>query len=148
MDPATINRTGSAYVQLLRDLDALVATESSFLLGPWLHDARAKGVVNGTVQTDCTGTVVDTALKGDCQHFYEWGARVQLTTWYPTAKDGPMPLRDADYARKHLSPLIKDYYARRAELLLAQALADAAASKPLDAAAVLRLRAELAYNFT
>jgi hypothetical protein len=148
MDPATINRTGSAFVHLLRDLDALVSTESSFLLGTWLRDARAKGVLNGTTQTDCTGTAVDSALKGDCQHFYEWNARVQLTTWYPTAEGEPMPRRDTDYARKHWSPLIKDYYATRAELLLAQALADAAAGKPLDAAAVLKFRGELAYNFT
>ena len=146
--PATINRTGSAFVELLRDLDDLVATESSFLLGPWLRDARAKGVLNGTAQTDCTGTLVDSALKGDCRHFYEWGARVQLTTWYPTAEGKPMPLRDTDYARKHWSPLVKDYYARRAELLLEQALADAAAGQSLDAAAVLKFRAQLAYNFT
>ena len=101
MDAAAVERTGSAFVQLLRDLDALVATDSSFLLGPWLHDARAKGVMNGTTQTDCVGTVVDHVLQGDCRRFYEWGARVQLTTWYPTSKGEAMPLRDTDYARKH-----------------------------------------------
>ena len=55
------------------------------------------------------------------------------------------------YARTHVcrSPLIRDYYARRASLLLEQALADARAGKPApDGAAVLKLRAGLAYNFT
>ena len=75
-------------------------------------------------------------------------ARTQLTTWYPTTDGDPMPLRDTDYARKHWSPLIKDYYARRAVMLLDQALADATASKPLDADAVLRLRAQLAFEWT
>ena len=51
-------------------------------------------------------------------------------------------------AGKHWSPLIKDYYARRAAMLLAQALADAKASKPLDTAAVLTLRAQLAFEWT
>ena len=92
--------------------------------------------------------MVDSVLKGDCTRFLEWNARTQLTTWYPTTKGNPMPLRDHDYARKHWSPLIRDYYARRAEMLLAQALADAAKSKPLDTAAVLRLRAQLAFEWT
>ena len=59
-----------------------------------------------------------------------------------------MPLRDTDYARKHWSPLIRDYYARRAAMLLDQALTDATAGKPLDAAAVLQLRAQLAFDWT
>ena len=73
---------------------------------------------------------------------------MQLTSWYPTAKGQPTPLRDTDYARKHWSPLIKDYYGKRAQLLLARALADADAGRPLNADAVLTMRSELAYNFT
>ena len=148
LDSATLNRTGQAYVNLLLDLDALVATDSAFLLGSWLRDARAWGTVNGSAMQDCTGTVIDSVLKGDCQRFLEWNARTQLTTWYPTPEGKPMPLRDTDYARKHWSPLIRDYYARRAAMLLAQALVDAMASKPLDTAAVLRLRAQLAFEWT
>ena len=149
LDGAKLNRTGQAYVELLIDLDQLVATDSSFLLGPWLRDARAWGILNGSTMHDCTGTVIDSVLKGDCQRFLEWNARTQLTTWYPTIDpDGPMPLRDTDYARKHWSPLIKDYYARRAAMLLALALANADAGEPLDTAAVLRLRAQLAFEWT
>ena len=143
-----VNRTGRAYVDLLLDLDQLVATDSSFLLGPWLRDARAWGVLNGSTMFDCTGTVIDSVLAGNCSRFLEWNARTQLTTWYPTIKGKPMPLRDTDYARKHWSPLVKDYYARRAAMLLDQALTDAEAKKPLDTAAVLRLRAQLAYDWT
>ena len=148
LDNAVLKQTGQAYVDLLMDLDELVATDSAFLLGPWLRDARAWGTVNGSAMHDCTGTVVDSVIKGDCQRFLEWNAKTQLTTWYPTAEGKPMPLRDTDYARKHWSPLIRDYYARRAAMLLAQALEDAVANKPLDTAAVLRLRAQLAFEWT
>lgn len=148
LDGAALKRTGQSYVDLLLDLDSLVATDTAFLLGPWLRDARAWGAVNGSTMNDCIGTVIDSVLNGDCQRFLEWNARTQLTTWYPTVKGEPMPLRDTDYARKHWSPLIKDYYARRAAMLLAQALADAAASNPLDTAAVLQLRAQLAFEWT
>jgi len=101
LNAARILATGELYVQLLRDIDALVATESAFLLGPWLQSARAWGV--GT--SDCfAGT---TPL--DCPDFYEWNARCQLTTWIPTPvgatvkPDGP-----DDYASKHWSGLIND----------------------------------------
>ena len=76
LDAATINATGTRYIQVLRDLDTLVATEPAFLLGSWLSSARAWG--NGT---DCTDTILGNL---SCPDFMEWNARVQLTTWYPT----------------------------------------------------------------
>lgn len=44
-----VARTGDAYVALLLELDALVATDEAFLLGPWLVSARAWGAN----ATDC-----------------------------------------------------------------------------------------------
>ena len=37
----TLTTTGDAYISLLRDIDALVATDSAFLLGPWLEVGMA-----------------------------------------------------------------------------------------------------------
>jgi alpha-N-acetylglucosaminidase len=143
LDANTVNHTGSMYVDLLNDLDSLVSTAPDFLLGPWLTAARAWGMN----ASDCNGTML--GEDSDCAHFYEWNARVQLTTWYPTqANASEVPPRDTDYARKHWSPLVRDYYAVRAANLLRQALIDAAASKPLDQAAVALERAQLAYNWT
>ena len=51
---ASVNRTGTLYEDLLLDLDRLLATDTAFMLGPWLASARALG---GDA-TDCTGTVV------------------------------------------------------------------------------------------
>ena len=53
-----------------------------------------------------------------------------------------------DYAGKHWSGLIKDYYRVRVNLLKQQALKDAAAGTKLDGAAWDKIQAELAYNWT
>jgi alpha-N-acetylglucosaminidase len=88
----------------------------------------------------------------------EWNARAQLTTWHPmTSPDGPVAgaarrLGDDlvginDYARKQWAGLVGGYYAPRADLYLAQALADAAAGRPFDAAAMGRREARLAFEW-
>ena len=56
--------------------------------------------------------------------------------------DGPI-----DYAGKHWSGLIFDYYQARAQGILVQAQADAAAGNPLNTTAVDVFKATLAYNF-
>jgi hypothetical protein len=108
VDPTTVNRTGNLYEELLLDLDDLLATDTAFMLGPWLDAARKLG---GNA-TDCTDTIVGD-LK--CQDFMEWNARSQLTTWKPTPKNGPLGAPD-DYAKKHWSGLIKTYYVPRVQL--------------------------------
>lgn len=142
LDAAALERTGPPYIELLRDLDALLATDSAFLLGPWLASARAWGEGDD----DCSGTAIGNL---SCPDFYAWNALCQLTTWYPTLPDASaVPQRDTDYARKHWSPLVADYYGARAELTLTQARHDAAAHAPLNSTAVKRATAELAYSFT
>lgn len=124
-------------------MDTLVATDQAFLLGSWIAKAR---YFAGNA-TDCTDTGYETIT--DCGKFYEWNARVQLTTWNPTPKgSATIPKGPIDYASKHWSGLIKDYYAVRVQLVKAQALKDAAAHRPLDTAAVDAIKAEHAYNWT
>ena len=142
LDAAAIERTGPPYLALLLDLDALLATGTAFLLGPWVEAARAWGGKSD----DCGGTAI-----GDlaCPDFYAWNALCQITTWYPTLPNASaVPQRDGDYARKHWSPLVADYYAERVRLTLAQARVDAAAHGPLNTTAVARAGAALAYSFT
>ena len=107
-DSAAVNRTGALYVELLLDIDRLLATDRAFLLGPWLESARKLG---GNA-TDCTDTIV-----GDlhCADFMEWNARSQLTTWKPTPQGGPLG-HPNDYAKKHWSGLISGYYVPRVHL--------------------------------
>jgi hypothetical protein len=82
-EAATLNAgvlaaTGAAYADLLADIDALVATESAFLLGPVIAAARAWAAPG---DDDCA-TPANPGMA--CADFYEWNARVQITTWNPT----------------------------------------------------------------
>merc|ERR1712217_260514 len=108
-DTNNVVTTGSLYLELLGDLDDLVKTDSAFLLGPWISMAR-----NLAKETsDCNATGIPKITS--CEDFYEWNARVQLTTWNPT-KEGAARIPDGpiDYAAKHWSGLINDYYKERA----------------------------------
>jgi len=120
MDAPTVAATGSFYAELLRDIDALVATDSAFLLGPWIEMARALG---GGAK-DCAADRFPTLSGGDCADFLEWNAKVQITTWNPTAKGAKkVPGGPLDYACKHWSGLIADYYAVRVDMITKLALA-------------------------
>jgi hypothetical protein len=141
LDAAEITRTAGAYVQVLVDLDTLVSTEAAFLVGPWISAARAWGASSN----DC-GSPPGSA---SCPDFYEWNARTQITTWNPTgARDSSVPPGPVDYAAKHWSGLLRDYYAQRVQLIAEQALLDASAGRPLNSTAVNLIKARLAYSWT
>ena len=53
-----------------------------------------------------------------------------------------------DYASKHWSGLVADYYGARVTIVMNQALADAAAGKALDSGAITTLMGQHAYNWT
>lgn len=138
-----LHATGDIYVELLTDVDKLLMTDFAFLLGPWIRSAR----LWGENSTDCVADGYD-SIK-DCLSFYEWNARVQLSTWNPTPKSAKkIPKGPNDYASKHWSGLVKDYYGVRASLLLQQALKDASEGRPMDKDIVEQIKAEHAYNWT
>lgn len=98
------------FLQLIRDLDELLATRREFLLGRCLEDAKRWGTTD------------------DERARFEWNARRVLTLW------GEGPAID-DYARKEWSGLLNGYYLKRWERFLdesAQALRD---NKPFDSKA-------------
>ena len=133
-------RTGLKNIELLNDLDDLVATDEAFLLGHWLQSARQWG----RNSTDCSAP-----HGSNCEDFYEWNARTQITTWNPTSKDSPsIPGGPIDYAAKHWSGLIKDYYVRRIKLLLRQALEDQTQGRVLNQTKADQLLAQHAYDWT
>lgn len=121
-DAAECARSGKLYVDLLMDLDALVATDQAFLLGSWLKMARRfANAPDGSVSDDCAPSPAAPNFPNGltCAEFYEWNARVQLTTWA------------GGYAGKHWNGLISGYFAQRVSGLMAAGLAAAAAKKPL-----------------
>ena len=88
LDSKLISQTGTLYAALLSDIDTLVGADPAFLLGSWIGMARD---LAGNA-TDCAGSSWGVTT---CPDFYEWNARVQLTSWQPTPKgasvipDGP-----------------------------------------------------------
>ena len=142
-----INATSALFMDLLIDLDSLLATDTAFMLGPWLAAARKIG---GNA-TDCVNTQIQGDI-GHCDDFMEWNARAQLTTWYPVIGSADNPSvqqggRDHDYARKQWSGLVRDVYFRRAALYRDQALRDVGSGRAFDAEAASQSYAKLIYRW-
>lgn len=79
----------SASLGLLKDLDALLATNQNYLLGQWISRARSWA----------------TESEAEADQF-EFNARNQLTLWGPVGEIN-------DYAAKHWAGLVGDYYYMR-----------------------------------
>jgi hypothetical protein len=115
------------------------------MLGPWIEMAKKFAGNNTDCATD-VGPGYPTIT--DCTKFYEWNARVQLTTWNPTPKgSGSIPGGPIDYASKHWSGLIADYYGARVTLVKNHALQMVAQGKPHNNGNN-QLLADHAYNWT
>ncbi|WP_343668969.1 alpha-N-acetylglucosaminidase [Chitinophaga sp.] len=90
-DTIAFKKYSKAYLQLIDDLDRLLATRKDFLLGPWIASARNWGT-----------TPAEKAL-------YEQNARDLITLW----GDAESPLHE--YANRQWSGLLKDFYKVRWE---------------------------------
>jgi len=140
---ANVSRFGNAYIDLLGDLDTLVGTDSAFLLGPWLSWARSFA----GQATDCVAEGY--AAIRNCAEFYEWNARVQITTWNPTPKNAKkVPGGPIDYAAKHWNGLIGGYYKERVKRIMDLALDAAEKGQGVNSTDVDEVKAQLAYEWT
>ncbi len=117
-DAAAFRQASGEFLQLIRDLDELLATSDQFLLGGWLEDAKRWGA------TDAERAKL------------EWNARRVLTLWGTGAA-----LRD--YAWKEWSGLLTGFYGRRWEIFFRRQQEALDSGKPFDQAAC---KAEL-YDF-
>lgn len=88
------NLHSKRFIQLIRDIDRLLASNSNFLLGTWLESAK-KLATNPSEMKQ-----------------YEWNARTQVTMWYDNTKVNQSKLHD--YANKYWSGLLEGYYLPRA----------------------------------
>lgn len=147
LSTSLVNETAARFVELLSDMELLLATDSAFMLGPWLESARKLG---GTAQ-DC----INTRISGDigaCNDFMEWNARAQLTSWYPVLGSSSNPVvqqngRDHDYARKQWSGLVRDVFIPRANLYRDQAFVDAAAGQIFNSTAIAEKYASFLFDW-
>ena len=93
------------FLEMLGDLDAILATNKQFLLGVWLEDAKA--VPNSKKYAMASLKEWLQGLKESS--LYEFNARNQITLWGPTGEI-------LDYATKQWSGLVSDYYYPRWQL--------------------------------
>ncbi|MDP4202524.1 MAG: alpha-N-acetylglucosaminidase [Bacteroidota bacterium] len=107
-DMAAFNKYSSAYLELIGDMDRLLATRSDFLLGKWLADARS-----------CGTTESEKAL-------YERNARDLITLW----GDADSPLHE--YSCRQWSGLLNDFYKVRWQKFFAETEKAMAAGKEMD----------------
>ncbi|RSH90666.1 hypothetical protein EHS25_001271 [Saitozyma podzolica] len=98
---------GATLVQLLQDLDTVLATNKNFLLSEWIADARSWSS-NGTLQA-----------------FYEYEARNQITLW-GTGNTTPWPLDR--YASKQWAGVVGDFYGKNWDMFAQYLLANNATS--------------------
>ncbi|MED6148039.1 hypothetical protein PIB30_049440 [Stylosanthes scabra] len=84
----------SKFLQLIKDIEILLASDDNFLLGTWLESAKKL------------------ARNPSEKKQYEWNARTQVTMWYDTNATTQSKLHD--YANKFWSGLFESYYLPRA----------------------------------
>jgi alpha-N-acetylglucosaminidase len=109
-DAKAFDAASRRFLELIRDMDALLGTRPEFLFGKWTADAKR-----------C-------ATNEEERRLYEWNARTIITLW------GPPEGRLNEYAHRQWSGLLAGFYLRRWEMFferLAQSLAN---KQPFDAA--------------
>jgi alpha-N-acetylglucosaminidase len=110
-DVAEFERATGHFLELIYEMDTLLATRPEFLLGTWLEDAKRWGA------TDAERARL------------EWNARRVITLW------GDTPALN-DYARKQWAGMLADYYAARWKQFFDAAAAALRTGKSFDAASI------------
>ena len=105
------NKQANAFIELIEDLDELLATRQDFLLGPWIADARRWGT-----------TAKEKSL-------YEFNAKDLITLW------GDKDCKLHEYSCRQWSGLLNDFYKPRWQQFFEAARLALRQGKPLDIAA-------------
>ncbi|MGH2643636.1 MAG: alpha-N-acetylglucosaminidase C-terminal domain-containing protein, partial [Chitinophagaceae bacterium] len=107
-DLASFQKESKQFLDLISDLDRLLATRKEFLLGRWIQDARTLG---------------STAEE---KSQFERNAKLQITLW----SDKNATLHD--YACKQWSGMLSSFYKPRWEQFFDKALLSLKENKPMD----------------
>lgn len=94
-DKVLFNKLKERFLELILDVDALLATNENFRLGHWTERARnMASEVNSTTESD--------------RDWLEMNARLLITTWGDKDNSDKSGLRD--YSYRQWQGLLKDYY--------------------------------------
>jgi alpha-N-acetylglucosaminidase len=99
---------GKSMIEILDDIDFLLSTQSSFLLGKWLSDAEKMAA---------------TAVE---RKYYEENARNIITTWGTKAQSLN------DYGNRTWAGLTKTYYRKRWEMFIHEVISSVEKNKDFD----------------
>jgi len=105
---------GSQLLELIEDMESLLATDNYYLLGKWIADARS--LASSSNPTEAT--------------LLEFNARNQLTLWGPNGNIN-------DYAAKSWSGLYGDYYQNRWRMFITDVINAFVQGKDFDQNAYL-----------
>ncbi|XVE57074.1 hypothetical protein DITRI_Ditri04bG0062700 [Diplodiscus trichospermus] len=95
-DVDEVTSLSQKFLELVEDMDTLLACDDGFLLGPWLESAK------------------QLAQNEEEEKQFEWNARTQITMWFDNTEEEASLLRD--YGNKYWSGLLRDYYGPRAAI--------------------------------
>ncbi|KAL8171495.1 hypothetical protein V2J09_023299 [Rumex salicifolius] len=95
-DAIALKLHSQTFIQLIKDIDVLLASDDNFLLGTWLESAKRLASSPSELKQ------------------YEWNARTQVTMWFDNTETIQSKLHD--YANKFWSGLLEDYYLPRASI--------------------------------
>ncbi|KAH7527885.1 hypothetical protein FEM48_Zijuj05G0013900 [Ziziphus jujuba var. spinosa] len=93
-DEKAFSLYSTKFIQLIKDIELLLASDDNYLLGTWLESAKKL------------------AVNPHDRKQYEWNAKTQVTMWFDTTKTNQSTLHD--YANKFWSGLLESYYLPRA----------------------------------
>lgn len=107
-DLASFKKYSLQFIELIEDMDYLLATRKDFMLGPWIADARRCG----TSESE--------------KHLYEVNAKDLITLW----GDKDCPLNE--YACRQWSGLLNDFYKPRWKQFFTRLEDDVVSEKEID----------------
>ncbi|XP_042491727.1 alpha-N-acetylglucosaminidase [Macadamia integrifolia] len=93
-DVKALSVQGERFIQIIKDIDTLLASDDNLLLGTWLESAKSLAVTPNELRQ------------------YEWNARTQITMWFDNLATNQSKLHD--YANKFWGGLLENYYLPRA----------------------------------
>jgi alpha-N-acetylglucosaminidase len=103
-DSNGLNFHTKKFLELIVDIDTLLASDDNFLLGTWLESAKSlaitederKQVVShpSSILFLCLVNPLICLAELSFSYQYEWNARTQVTMWYDNTKTNQSKLHD------------------------------------------------------
>ena len=119
---------GNFILEIILDLDRILATNTNFLVGIWTADAKklSKRIENDNIVIGTKG--------GDYSDYYEYQARNQITRWGDRGNNNSNVLND--YAGKQWAGLVKGYYYPRWKIFMTEVCQSKSRHRSFDKEAI------------